>query len=106
VTAQVVAAYRAVTQGDALRVYLDLSSAADATFELSKAVYVDPEGNVVPVDTDTSLGAVDGTARAPVTVALDFPAADPGGELRFLVFPRGAESPLAVVLPIEALATA
>ena len=37
----------------------------------------------------------------PVTVALDFPGADPGGELRFLVFPRGAAAPLAVVLPVE-----
>jgi hypothetical protein len=102
-TARLSAAYRAVTGNDALRVYIDLSSAADATFELSNAVYVDPEGNLIPVDRDTSIGAVDGTARDPVTVALDFPNADPGGEVRFLVFPRGAATPLAVVLPVESL---
>src|SRR5262245_992134 len=103
-TARVSAAYHAVTGNDALRVYVDLSSSADATFELSKAVYVDPEGNLIPVDTDTSIGAVDGSARAPVTVALDFPGADPGGEVRFLVFPRGVDEPLAVVLPVESVA--
>jgi hypothetical protein len=102
-TARMRAAYRAVTGNDALRVYLDLSSTADATFELSNAVYVDAEGNLVPVDRETSIGAVDGTARDPVTVALDFPAADPGGELRFLVFPRGTDAPLAVVLPVESV---
>ena len=78
-----------------------MSSEADATFELSNAVYVDPDGNLVAVDRDTSIGAVDGTARDPVTVALDFPSADPGGEVRFLVFPRGTDEPLAVVLPVE-----
>jgi hypothetical protein len=103
-TARVGAAYRAVTGNDALRVYVELSSAADATFELSNAVYVDPDGNLVPVDRETSIGAVDGTARDPVTVALDFPSADPGGEVRFLVFPRGADDPLAVVLPVESVA--
>ena len=71
------------------------------TFELSNAVYVDADGNLTPVDRETSLGAVDGTARVPASVALDFPGADPGGELRFLVFPRGADAPLAVVLPVE-----
>jgi hypothetical protein len=103
-TARVSAAYRPVTGNDALRVYIELSSSVDATFELSNAVYVDANGTVIPVDRDTSIGAVDGTARDPVTVALDFPATDPGGEVRFLVFPRGASTPLAVVLPIESLA--
>jgi hypothetical protein len=103
-TARVSAAYRAVTGNDALRVYIDLSSTADATFELSNAVYVDAEGDLIPVDRDTSIGAVDGTARDPVTVALDFPSADPGGGVRFLVFPRGASTPLAVVLPVESVA--
>jgi hypothetical protein len=98
------AAYRPVTGTDALRVYVELSSAADATFELSNAVYVDPGGNLIPLDRDTSIGAVDGTARDPVTVALDFPSADPGGEVRFLVFPRGADNPLAMVLPVESVA--
>ncbi len=101
-TARVKAAYRAVTGGgDALRVYVEVSSTADATFELSNAVYVDGEGNLTPVDRETSIGAVDGTARQPVSLALDFPGADPGGELRFLVFPRGASTPLAVVLPVD-----
>ena len=100
-TARVQAAYRAVTGGDALRVYVEVSSTADATFELSNAVYVDSDGNLTPVDRETSIGAVDGSAREPVSVALDFPGADPGGELRFLVFPRGATAPLAVVLPVD-----
>jgi hypothetical protein len=102
-TARVRAAYRAVTGNDALRVYVDVSSTADATFELSNAVYVDSAGNLTPVDRDTSIGAVDGSARDQVSVALDFPGADPGGELRFLVFPRGGD-PLAVVLPVEPMA--
>lgn len=102
-TARVRAAYRSVTAGDALRVYLDVSSSADATFELSKAVYVDSDGNLTPVDRETSIGAIDGSAREATTVALDFPGADPGGELRFLVFPRGVAAPIAVVLPVEAL---
>ncbi len=102
-TARVKAAYRAVTAGDALRVYLEISSSADATFELSNAVYVDGDGNLTPVDRESSIGALDGSAREQVSVALDFPGADPGGELRFLVFPRGAPTPLAVVLPVEAL---
>ena len=100
-TARVEAAYRAVTGVDALRVYVEVSSTADATFELSNAVYVDGDGNLTPVDRESSLGAVDGTAREQVSVGLDFPGADPGGELRFLVFPRGASTPLAVVLPVE-----
>ncbi|MDF2732743.1 MAG: hypothetical protein K0S92_1376 [Desertimonas sp.] len=100
-TARVRAAYRSVTSGDALRVYLEVSSSADARFELSKAVYVDSDGNVTPVDTETSIGAIDGSARVPTTVGLDFPGADPGGELRFLVFPRGAAAPVAVVLPVD-----
>jgi hypothetical protein len=104
VTARMRAAYRAVTGNDALRVYVDLASTADATFELSNAVYVDGEGNLIPVDRETSIGAVDGTARDPITVALDFPAADPGGELRFLVFPRGSAAPLAIVLPVDSVA--
>jgi hypothetical protein len=106
VTTRVKAAYRAITGSDALRVYVELSSTADATFELSNAVYVDADGNLTPVDRNTSIGAVDGTAREPVSVALDFPGADPGGELRFLVFPRGSQAPLAVVLPVEAVSTA
>ena len=83
--------------------YVEVSSTADATFELSNAVYVDGDGNLTPVDRESSLGAVDGTAREQVSVGLDFPGADPGGELRFLVFPRGASTPLAVVLPVESL---
>jgi hypothetical protein len=102
-TARVEAAYRAVTGADALRVYVEVSSTADATFELSNAVYVDGDGELTPVDRDTSIGAVDGTARQPVSVALNFPRADPGGELRFLVFPRGADAPLAFVLPVESV---
>ena len=82
-----------MTGGDALRIYVEVSSNADATFELSNAVYVDSDGNLTPVDRETSIGAVDGSARVPTTVALDFPNADPGGELRFLVFPRGADRP-------------
>jgi hypothetical protein len=103
-TARVSAAYRAVTGNDALRVFVDLSSISDAIFELSNAVYVDAEGTLTPVDRDTSIGAVDGAARDPVTVALDFPSADPGGEVRFLVFPRGAAAPLPVLLPVESAA--
>jgi hypothetical protein len=106
VTTRVKAAYRAITGSDALRIYVELSSTADATFELSNAVYVDADGNLTPVDRNTSIGAVDGTAREPVSVALDFPGADPGGELRFLVFPRGSQAPLAVVVPVEAVSTA
>ena len=102
-TAAIRAAYRSVTGGEALRIYVEVSSNADATFELSNAVYVDSDGNLTPVDRDTSIGAVDGSARVPTTVALDFPNADPGGELRFLVFPRGATAPLAVVLPVESI---
>ena len=105
-TARVQAAYRAVTGTDALRVFVELSSSSDATFELSNAVYVDSDGNLIPVDRDTSVGAIDGTARDPVTVALDFPGADPGGEVRFLVFPRGSDVPVAVVLPIEPVVAA
>ena len=101
VTARVEAAYRSVTRGDALRVYVEVASTSDAMFELSNAVYVDAEGNLTPVDRETSLGAVDGTAREPVSVGLDFPGADPGGELRFLVFPAAPHAPLAVVLPVE-----
>ena len=101
VSARIQAAYRAVTGADNLRVYVELSSTSDATFEMSNAVYVDSDGNLIPVDRDTSIGAIDGTARDPVLLALDFPGADPGGELRFLVFPRGADTPLAVVLPVE-----
>ena len=92
-TARVQAAYRAVTGTDALRVFVELSSSSDATFELSNAVYVDSDGNLIPVDRDTSVGAIDGTAHDPVTVALDFPGADPGGEVRFLVFPAAPTSP-------------
>ena len=102
-TARVRAAYRAVTGSDALRVYVDLSATQDTTFELSKAVYVDADGDLTSVDLDSSIGAVDGTAREQVSVALDFPGVDPGGEVRFLVFPRGADAPLAVVLPVEAM---
>ena len=93
-----------MTGGDVLRVYVDLSSTQDATFELSKAVYVDADGETTSVDLESSIGAVDGVAREPVSVGLDFPGAEPGGELRFLVFPRGADAPLAVVLPVEAMA--
>jgi hypothetical protein len=100
-TARVQAAYRAVTGSDALRVFVELSSSSDATFEMSNAVYVDSDGNLIPVDRDTSIGAIDGTARDPVAVALDFPGADPGGQVRFLVFPRGSDTPVAVVLPVE-----
>ena len=100
-TARVQAAYRAVTGSDALRVFVELSSSSDATFEMSNAVYVDSDGNLIPVDRDTSIGAIDGTARDPVTVALDFPGADPGGQVRFLVFPRGSDTPVAVVLPVD-----
>jgi hypothetical protein len=100
-TARVQAAYRAVTGSDALRVFIELSSSSDATFELSNAVYVDSDGNLTPVDRDTSIGAINGTARDPVAVALDFPGADPGGQVRFLVFPRGSDTPVAVVLPVD-----
>jgi hypothetical protein len=99
------AAYRAVTGRDALRVYLELSSTTDAIFELSNAVYVGADGALTPVDRDTSIGAIDGVARDPVSVALDFSAADPGGELRFLLFPRGGD-PLPVILPVASVAEA
>ena len=105
-TAGVEAAYRPVTGVDALRIFVEVSSTTDATFELSNAVYVDSEGNLTPVDRETSIGAVDGSARDPVSLALDFPGADPGGELRFLVFPRGASAPLAVILPVEPVTAA
>jgi hypothetical protein len=100
-TARVQSAYRPVTGTEALRVFVELSSSSDATFEMSNAVYVDSEGNLTPVDRDTSIGAIDGTARDPVAVALDFPGADPGGQVRFLVFPRGSDTPVAVVLPVD-----
>jgi hypothetical protein len=100
-TARVQSAYRPVTGTQALRVFVELSSSSDATFEMSNAVYVDSEGNLTPVDRDTSIGAIDGTARDPVAVALDFPGADPGGQVRFLVFPRGSDTPVAVVLPVD-----
>ena len=76
-TAAIRAAYRSVTGGDALRIYVEVSSNADATFELSNAVYVDSDGNLTPVDRETSIGAVDGSARVPTTVALDFPECRP-----------------------------
>lgn len=99
-TVQPRAAYRAVTGADALRVYLELSATEDLVFELSNAVYVGADGALTPVDRETSIGAVDGTVREQLSIALDFPAADPGGELRFLVFPRGGAA-LALVVPIE-----
>jgi hypothetical protein len=101
-TAQARAAYNAVVGGnDSLRVYLELASAEPATFELSRAVYIDADGNLYPLNRETSVGATDVTVKGHASVALEFPGAMPGGEVRFVVYPGDDAAPLAAVIPIE-----
>jgi len=101
-TAQVRAAYRSVTS-ERLVVYVELTSTEQVTFELSTAVYVDADGNQTPIDRDNSVGATDVALKGTATAALVFPAVDPGGDVRLLVYPGDGSVPLAAVLPVEPL---
>lgn len=100
-TAQVRAAYRSVT-GDRLVIYVELTTTEQVMFELSTAVYVDSDGNQTPIDRENSLGASDVDLKGTATAALVFSGVDPGGNVRFLVYPGAGSAPLAAVLPVDA----
>lgn len=99
-TAQLRAAYRSVT-GGRLVVFVEFTSTEQVIFELSTAVYVDADGNQTPIDRQNSLGATDVDLKGTATAALAFPDVDPGGEVRFLVYPGDGSAPLAAVLPVD-----
>lgn len=101
-TAQVRAAYRTVST-DALSVYVEITSESEAVFEFSAAVYVAADGHQTPIDPERSMVSTDVTMKGTYTVMLSFAGADPGGSVRFLVYPADGSAPLAAVLPITPL---
>jgi hypothetical protein len=101
---RLVVAYAPVSS-DGLVTFVEVLSANDETFDLSTAVYVAPDGTQTPVAPDRSVGAVDGLIKGDRTVMLFFPAAQPGGEVRFLVRPALGGTPLAAVVPVGTFET-
>ena len=99
-SAQVRAAYHTVST-DELSVFVEVTASTADVFELSAAVYVAPDGTQTPIDTERSTVARNVTMKGTHTLDLQFPGADPGGTVRFLVFPDDGGQPLAAVLPVE-----
>jgi hypothetical protein len=102
-SAQIRAAYRTVST-DELSIFVEITATTPDVYELSAAVYVAPDGTQTPIDPTASMVSSDVTIKGTHTIDLQFPDADPGGTLRFLVFPADGSEPLAAVLPIEAIA--
>src|SRR3954452_4413982 len=99
-SAQVRAAYHTVST-DELSVFIEVTASTADVFELSAAVYVAPDGTQTPIDAERSTVARNVTMKGAHTLDLQFPGADPGGTVRFLVFPEAGGQPLAAVLPVE-----
>ncbi len=99
-TAQVRAAYRTVST-DALSVFVEVSATNADVFEFSAAVYVAADGTQTPIDAKASMVSTNLTMKGTHTIDLRFPRADPGGTLRFVVYPADGSEPLAAVLPID-----
>lgn len=102
----VMAAYRTVS-ADGLAIYLEIDSTAPVALDLATATYLDRDGTQTPIDVETSIGAVVlGTNDERFTVMLAFDQADPGGTLRFTIFPDDGSPALAAHLPVDALVPA
>lgn len=99
---RVAAAYRTIS-GDALAIYLEIDSTSPVALDLGTATYIAADGTQTAVGVDDSIGAILlGTRDEQVTVMLSFPGADPGGTLRFSIFPSDGSPALAAHVPVAA----
>lgn len=99
---RVAAAYRTIS-GDALAIYLEIDSTSPVALDLGTATYIAADGTQTAVGVDDSIGAILlGTSDEQVTVMLSFPGADPGGTLRFSIFPSDGSPALAAHVPVAA----